>query len=238
MLNDIIDIFDAKIVNFGFDFKIITNPGYDPEQVLIECKQDLANFSVPKYLSGKNDHAGGAILVKNQQNSNSLIEFQQNWGLMISNLETKILHKRLYNFEDRMQRFNANNLVVAHFLESHPAVANVYYAFSQKKLSNAISSKFLSGSGGVVSFVLKNDTEDNLRKFYDGEFKSILKAPTLGSDKTLVCPYSMLTHYHDSDDELKEINLPRHLIRIASGSEKKIEPIINDLKIALERTSK
>tara|TARA_R110000851_G_scaffold153245_1_gene295216 strand:- start:177 stop:1838 length:1662 start_codon:yes stop_codon:yes gene_type:complete len=41
MMNDIIDIFDAKVVNFGFNFKIVTNPGYDPEQVLIECNEDL-----------------------------------------------------------------------------------------------------------------------------------------------------------------------------------------------------
>ena len=53
MLNDIIDIFDAKIVNFGFDFKIITNPGYDPEQVLIECKQDLANLLANKLYIGE-----------------------------------------------------------------------------------------------------------------------------------------------------------------------------------------
>ena len=85
--------------------------------------------------------------------------------------------------------------------------------------------------------MLKNDTEDNLQKFYDGEFTSILKAPTLGSNQTLVCPYSMLTHYHDSDEDLLEIELPRYLIRIASGSEKEIAPIIADLNSALARTT-
>jgi len=47
----------------------------------------------------------------------------------------------------------------------------------------------------------------------------------------------MLTHYHDSDEDLKEIGLPRYLIRIASGSEKEIEPIIEDLNSALGRTT-
>ncbi len=68
-------------------------------------------------------------------------------------------------------------------------------------------------------------------------FSFILKAPTLGSNQTLVCPYSMLTHYHDSDEDLIEIELPRHLIRIASGSETKIDPIISDLNSALTRTT-
>ena len=89
----------------------------------------------------------------------------------------------------------------------------------------------------MVSFILKNNTEANLRKFYDGKFSCILKAPTLGSNQTLVCPYTMLTHYHDSDDELLEIGLPRYLIRIASGSEKNFDPVIADLNSALNRTS-
>tara|TARA_B100001094_G_C18189058_1_gene805910 strand:+ start:1310 stop:3109 length:1800 start_codon:yes stop_codon:yes gene_type:complete len=53
MLNDIIDIFDARIVNFGFNFKISVNPGFDPEQVLIECKRDLATMFQNKLYIGE-----------------------------------------------------------------------------------------------------------------------------------------------------------------------------------------
>ena len=142
----------------------------------------------------------------------------------------------MHDFKERMLRFNENNLSIANFLKSHPAVERVYYASSPSNFSSSSMPKLLSGSGGVVSFVLKNDTEENLRNFYDGKFSFILKAPTLGSNQTLVCPYSMLTHYHDSDEDLLEIKLPRYLIRIASGSEKAIEPIITDLNSALTRT--
>jgi len=76
-----------------------------------------------------------------------------------------------------------------------------------------------------------------LRNFYDGKFSSILKAPTLGSNQTLVCPYPLLTHYHDSDEELREIELPRNLIRIAAGCETEIDPILADLDSALSRTT-
>jgi len=53
MLNDIIDIFDAKVINFGFNFKISMNPGYDPEQVLIECKNDLKTLFQNKLYIGE-----------------------------------------------------------------------------------------------------------------------------------------------------------------------------------------
>ena len=202
----------------------------------IDWGADYVIHSTTKYLSGNNDHAGGAVLVKCPRNANVLKKLQQNWGLVISPLEAKILWKRMHDFKERMLRFNENNLSIANFLKSHPAVERVYYASSPSNFSSSSMPKLLSGSGGVVSFVLKNDTEENLRNFYDGKFSFILKAPTLGSNQTLVCPYSMLTHYHDSDEDLLEIKLPRYLIRIASGSEKAIEPIITDLNSALTRT--
>ncbi|MED6339821.1 MAG: PLP-dependent transferase [SAR324 cluster bacterium] len=203
----------------------------------VDWGADYVIHSTTKYLSGTNDHAGGAVLVKCPEKAKDLEKFQQNWGLEISPLETEVLQKRMLDFEERMQRFNENSLAVAHFLEAHSAVNRVYYACSPSDVSSSAAPKLLSGNGGVVSFVLKNDTEDNLRRFYDGEFTSIFKAPTLGSNETLVCPYSLLTHYHDSDEDLLEIELPRHLIRIASGSENEIEPIIADLNSALARTT-
>ncbi|MED5240903.1 MAG: PLP-dependent transferase [SAR324 cluster bacterium] len=203
----------------------------------VDWGADYVIHSTTKYLSGTNDHAGGAVLVKCPEKAKGLKKFQQNWGLEISPLETEVLQKRMLDFEERMQRFNENSLAVAHFLEAHSAVNRVYYACSPSDVSSSAAPKLLSGNGGVVSFVMKNDTEDNLRRFYDGEFTSIFKAPTLGSNETLVCPYSLLTHYHDSDEDLLEIELPRHLIRIASGSENEIEPIIADLNSALARTT-
>ena len=203
----------------------------------IDWGADYVIHSTTKYLSGTNDHAGGAVLVKSPENAKALKKFQQNWGLGISPLEAEVLRKRMHDFEERMQRFNKNCLAIAHFLETHSAVDRVYYACSPSDVSSSPAPKLLSGNGGVVSFVLKNNTEDNLRRFYDGEFISILKAPTLGSNQTLVCPYPLLTHYHDSDEDLLEIELPRYLIRIAAGSENNIEPIIADLYSSLARTT-
>jgi len=203
----------------------------------IDWGADYVIHSTTKYLSGTNDHAGGAVLVKSPENAKALKKFQQNWGLGISPLEAEVLRKRMHDFEERMQRFNKNSLAIAHFLEAHSEVDRVYYACSPSDVSSSPAPKLLSGNGGVVSFVLKNNTEDNLRRFYDGEFISILKAPTLGSNQTLVCPYPLLTHYHDSDEDLLEIELPRYLIRIAAGSENNIEPIIADLNSSLAWTT-
>jgi hypothetical protein len=41
MLNDSIDIFDAKILNFGFDYQVIVSPEYDRLTVLNDVNRKL-----------------------------------------------------------------------------------------------------------------------------------------------------------------------------------------------------
>ena len=224
---------NAKGVPFVADNTLASPANCRP----LDWGADCVIHSTTKYLSGTNDHAGGAVLFKCPEIANALKEFQQNWGLEISPLETEILWSRMQDFDERMKRFNENSMIVANYLEEHSAVARVYYAYSPSDVSCSSAPKLLSGNGGVVSFVLQNDTEEKLQKFYDGEFSSILKAPTLGSNQTLVCPYPLLTHYHASDEELLEIELPRYLIRISVGCENEIAPILRDLESALLRTT-
>ena len=52
---------------------------------------------------------------------------------------------------------------------------------------------------------LKRDTLEDLRVFYDSVLIDIHKAPSLGSDETLPCPYTLLTHYTSSGEELADI---------------------------------
>jgi len=41
MINDTIDILDAKIINLGIDFDVVANIDYDPERVLVNCVRAL-----------------------------------------------------------------------------------------------------------------------------------------------------------------------------------------------------
>ena len=198
---------------------------------------DYVIHSTTKFLSGSNDHAGGAVLVKKPEDALSLENFQKSWELTISPLEAEILWVRMQDFKERMERFNTNGTAIAHFLAAHSAVDHVYHASLSSHLSFSTAKKLLSGNGGVVSFTLKDDSEKGLRSFYDKDFSSILKAPTIGSNQTLICPYPLLTHYFDTDAELEEIKLPRHLIRVAAGCETEIDTILADLNHALKRTT-
>ena len=51
MINDTIDILDAKILNFGIDFTVVAHRDYNKHDVLNQCMQRLKKeFKQPKYM--------------------------------------------------------------------------------------------------------------------------------------------------------------------------------------------
>ena len=156
--------------------------------------------------------------------------------MRISPLESAALWECMQDFQERILRFNTNCSVIAEFLSTHLAVGFVYHPSLNSHSSYDTAKKLLSGNGGVVSFTLKDESENALKNFYDREFSSMIKAPSIGSNQTLICPYTLLTNYFSTDEELKEIKLPRHLIRISAGCETEIDGILEDLDFALKKT--
>ena len=231
-LNRIGDIASAHEVPFVVDNTIASPVNCQP----IDYGADYVIHSTTKYLSGSNDHAGGVVLAKNSRNASAIENFRRCWGLRLSPLESTVLWECMQDFAERMTRFNSNCTAVADFLSEHAAVDMVYHPSQSSHSSYFTAKKLLSGNGGVVSFTLKDESENALKIFHDKEFSSIIKAPSIGSNQTLICPYPMLTHYFDTDEDLREIKLPRHLIRVSVGCETEIEGILTDLDCALKRT--
>ena len=186
-----------------------------------------ASFSIHstvKYLSGGNNHAGGVLFANDEALVKRVKAYQQLYALGMSVLEVETLLPQIQDFKERMVRFEKNALKMSTFLSQSPKVGKLYY---QEKAHD-----FCQGTGSMMSFTLAKNDLETLRKFYDA--LEIVKAPTLGSNETLVCPYTLLTYYHQTDDFLQQIGLPRYLIRIAVGCEKDLAPVICRLQQALD----
>ncbi|MGD0726974.1 MAG: PLP-dependent transferase [Spirochaetia bacterium] len=196
---------------------------------------DYVVHSTTKYLNGRNDHAGGAVIVRDAQAARLLADCQGLLNDQMSPREAEALEGNLGSLGERMCRFNENALRVASFLAEHRGVQRVFFNGLQSHRSYATARRILRGPGSVISFVLKRNSLEGLRAFYDSPLSGIIKAPSLGSDLTLLCPYTLLTHYDDTDEELAEIGLPRFLVRIAVGCEKDITPVLESLQEALQR---
>ena len=194
---------------------------------------DASVHSTTKYFAGGNDHGGGFTAVNNPDLLARLRERQRVLGNHMSCFEVEVLARRLRTFAERMPRFNANGLAVASFLRAHPCVDRVWYCGLEDSPFRVEAQKLLAGSAAVVACSLKDPSRDALQAFYDTSTPSIRKAPSLGSDTTLFCPYVMLTYFKRDDAYLAQYGLPRHLLRFAVGCEPDLAPVLADLDRAL-----
>lgn len=203
----------------------------------LDLGADVVLHSTTKFLNGKNNHAGGAVITRNGDIARRLARQQETMHNGMSPLEAAELQENLATFGERMRRFNANGAAVAGFLSGHPAVRRLYFNGHPSHRCFQTARRILRGSSSVIGMTLARDNEEGLRSFYDSPMPGITKAPSLGSDVTLMCPYVMLAHYNDPEEVLQSFGASRWLVRLSVGSEPDIRPVIESLDRALSRVS-
>jgi cystathionine beta-lyase/cystathionine gamma-synthase len=236
-LNDVPDLKFISNIAYKYQIPLIvdntvaTPYNIQPLNLGVTC----VVHSTTKYLNGANNHGGGAIVTSNKVISEKIDDYQARVCNHLSIPEMEVLFNNLRDFEERMVRFNDNAKNMAHVLENHPQVKKVHFNFLESHRSYAIAIKLLKGPGSVVSFTLKKDNPEGLQKFYNTPMDHIIKAPSLGSNRTLLCPYTLLAHYNESDKMLADIGLSRYLLRLSVGCETEFQPVVDDLLKALDQ---
>jgi cystathionine gamma-synthase len=141
-------------------------------------------------------------------------------------MEYTPLLRGLETFESRMPRFNANGAALAEMLRAHSAVETVYYG-------NEGCPDWLHGLGSVVSCELKAPSLEKVAALFDQPMPGVIKAPSLGSNRTLFCPYVLLAYYDKSDPYLHDCNLSKTLLRFAAGCEEDFVQVMEGISEAL-----
>jgi cystathionine beta-lyase/cystathionine gamma-synthase len=142
------------------------------------------------------------------------------------------LAEEIGGYEDLVARVNASTPRVAAFLESHPAVGEVYWSQRPETRANYLAlARTPESVGAVVSFTLNVPLE----RFYDRV--GIPKGPSFGMANSLMCPYLYLAHYDLVRTEAGRAELAAHglnpaLIRLSIGLEPP-DAIIAALETAL-----
>ena len=179
---------------------------------------DIVTTSLTKWVSGKGDvMAGQVTLCQGSPMYSDLQAFFEDdcpGGSRLYASDARVLARNIGGFEERMLVSNRNGEALADLLVDHPAVEQVYYPkYTTADLYNTIK-RPEGGYGGLISLVLKNRKKSP--KFFDALKMS--KGPSLGTDFSLACPFTLLAHY----DELawaEDCGLDRNLIRISVGME-------------------
>ena len=189
---------------------------------------DAVCTSLTKLVSGRGDAIAGSIVTNpftkggRWMQSDILERLDHTHG----GLYCQDAHAIVQNSDDFVERnktINANAEALSDWLVEHGDVETVFYPKHVAPLYENVK-RPEGGYGGLLSIILHPHMCQ--RTFYDA--LNVAKGPSLGTNFTLVCPYTLLAHYHELDFAMS-YNVPPNLLRIAVG----LEPI-DELKEKFE----
>ncbi|ALP35450.1 cystathionine gamma-synthase [Paenibacillus sp. IHB B 3084] len=196
----------------------------------LELGADIVVHSATKYLGGHNDVLAGLIITKGKELSAEISFLHNSIGAVLSPSDSYQLMKGMKTLALRMDRHEHNATVLANYLLTHPAVAEVFYPGLEGHPGREIQNKQSSGNTGIFSFKVKDAryVEPLLRNI-----KLIAFAESLGGVESLMTYPAVQTHA-DIPAEIRDaVGVDDRLLRFSVGIEH-TDDLIEDLRSALE----
>lgn len=191
---------------------------------------DLVLHSATKFLGGHADALGG-VIVGRKALVDQIYHYREINGATLHPMAAYLLLRGMKTLALRIRQQNENALAIAHFLEGHPAVGQVFYPGLASHSGHAIAQKQMRGFGGMLSFMLKENSFDAVRRFLP-RLKLAHAAANLGAVETIVGPPATTSHVECTAEERAAMGIPESLIRYSTGIED-VADLIADLNGAL-----
>ena len=122
----------------------------------LELGADIIIHSATKYLDGQGRCIGGAIVGTEECVGGDIYGVVRSGGTNMSPFNAWVFLKGLETLRIRMEAHCQSAQTLAEWLEQQPAVSRVNYPGLLSHPQHALASRQQSGSGGVLSFELKN----------------------------------------------------------------------------------
>ena len=198
----------------------------------LDLGADIVMHSVTKYIAGHSDVVMGAV-VTNATELDQKIGFIQNSAGAIPGPNDCFLALRgIKTLHVRMDRHCTNGKRIAYFLKSNPLVKHVYWPGFEEHPNHEIARKQMRDFGGMISFILKNDSQEAAFEVLK-KFKVFSLAESLGGVESLAGHPASMTHASIPREERLKAGLTDSLIRLSVGIED-AEDLIEDLTQAIE----
>ena len=195
---------------------------------------DIVIHSGTKYLGGHSDLVAGLVVVNSEKLATDIKFIQNASGGILGPQDCWLLIRGIETLELRVERQCQTALQVALFLTQCEEVDLVYYPGLASHKNYAIAKLQQHGLyGGVISFSLKNDTDEAATKFVTSTNYFKL-AESLGGVKSLCCHPAQMTHKSIPREKRLASGIQDSLIRLSCGIEG-TEDLINDLKQAFKK---
>jgi cystathionine gamma-synthase len=196
----------------------------------LELGADLVLHSATKFLGGHADALGG-VICGSKALVDQIYHFREINGATLHPMAAYLLLRGMKTLELRIRQQNESALKVAQYLESHPAVEQVFYPGLPSHSGFEIARKQMRGFGGMLSFMLKENSFDAVRRFLP-RLRFAHAAANLGAVETIVGPPATTSHVECTAAERSAMGIPESLIRYSTGIENTAD-LLADLEQAL-----
>jgi cystathionine beta-lyase len=229
-ISDIQEI--SKIAKSVGALLVVDNTFASPAlQKPLELGADIVIHSATKYLAGHSDLIAGLVVVNSQELADKIKFIQNSSGGILGPFDSWLTIRGIETLSLRIAKQSESALLGAKFLAESPLVDKVYYPGLEYHKNYEIAKKQQKLFGAMVSFSLKNDTEEAAKIFVTST-KLFKLAESLGGVKSLVCHPAAMTHKSIPSEKRRSSGVQDSLIRLSFGIEDSRD-LIEDLEKAL-----
>jgi len=177
---------------------------------------DIICSSLTKFFSGTGDVLAGSLAIVNSSPFYSILKEKINAEHQdtLFAKDAVALEKNSIDFTQRIAKINSTAERLCELLNQHKLVKDVYYPKLIDHQNYNQLRKPHGGYGGLFSITFH--TPEHAIAFYDKI--PLCKGPSLGTNFTLLCPYTLLAHYNELDSVEKQ-GVSRYLLRFSAGLE-------------------
>lgn len=222
----------AKIAHANRCWLCVDNTFASPAlQQPLSLGADIVVHSATKYLGGHCDLIAGLVVAKDKELGERIKFLQNACGNILSPFDSWLVIRGIETLHLRVRQHCYNAQKVAEWLTTHPAVEKVFYPGLKDHPNHDVAAKQSKGFGGVVSFILKEDTEEAARQFVTST-ELFKLAESLGGVKSLLSHPASMTHKSIPVEKRRAAGVADSLVRLSVGLEE-VEDLIKDIDYAL-----
>ncbi len=197
----------------------------------LDLGADLVMHSATKYLGGHSDVIQGCLIINDTVLREKLYFIQKSCGAVPGPMDCFLVLRGIKTLALRMKAHSENGAKIAHWLRTHPKVDKVYWPGFEDHPGYQIAKAQMRDFGGMISFELKNDSVEEVKRVMMNT-KLFSLAESLGGVESLINHPATMTHASIPREERIKNGLRDSLIRLSVGIED-ADDLIADLKQAI-----
>jgi O-acetylhomoserine/O-acetylserine sulfhydrylase-like pyridoxal-dependent enzyme len=125
-------------------------------QAPLDLGADICMTSATKFISGQSDVTGGILACRGEQLGKDIYFHQNAEGLHLGPFDCWLALRGLKTMALRMEKQQANAMVIARWLEAHPLVNFVNYPGLESNKGHELHKSQATGAGSILSFATGN----------------------------------------------------------------------------------